>query len=190
MHNETIQVIPPTDYSALATIVAEYLTGTENILEIAKKCPGTTVGYYLGSELIGTAYGFPSEFDDGFSLDGIVVVEPYNAAGRGGKLLAFFEQQVAALGYSEISLGSADGYVERFYLKNGYRATELKILVPRGISWENHPAFPVAEVQTQGEYTKLVLRVDDYFAMDKDALTCHYHGEDSFFIFVKELQQP
>ena len=69
-------------------------------------------------------------------LDGIAIVQPYNAVGRGGKLISLFEQCVSALGYKNISLGSADGYVERFYIKNGYTPVEMNLSSgqrPRGI---------------------------------------------------------
>ena len=184
---EITKIIPQQDYSALQSLVAEYLSEGDSILDICEKYPTTTVGYYFDTCLIGAAYGVASEFNDGFSLDGIAIIHPYNGVGRGGKLLAFFEKRVALLGYASISLGSAGGYVERFYLKNGYRAAELKILVPPGTTWKNHPAFPVVEVQEQGGYDKLVLAVADYFAMDKQELTRHYGGEESFFVFTKEL---
>ena len=121
-------------------------------------------------------------------MDGIAIVEPHNGVGRGGKLLAFFEKQVGSLGYGSISLGSADGYVERFYLKNGYRAVELKILVEHGAVWENHPAFPVVEIQTQGWDNKLVINVQDYFAINKEELRAHYGGITAFFVFEKVLK--
>ena len=114
------RTIPPADYPRLFEIAAEYLPGTtpQALEEMCKNFLNAVVGYYLDDTLVGVCYGMGVD-DTHFSLDGITIVQPHNAQGWGGELLAFFERQVAALGYKKISLGSADGYVERFYLKNG-----------------------------------------------------------------------
>jgi GNAT superfamily N-acetyltransferase len=188
---EVIKIIPKEDYDEMKKIVEEYLTGTEEIKAICENFPTAAAGYYICGKLIGCAYGFASPWgvEAAFSLDGICIVHPYNGAGRGGKLLAFWEKRVYEMGFRSVDLGCAGGYVERFYLKNGYTPIELKILV-KGGGWKekqkNYP-FPVAEVQTQGEFTKLVLAVKDYASMNKDEITKHYGGEDSFFVFKKNL---
>ena len=134
---ETIKIIPADDYSEFESLVAEYLPGTsmESLRNMYTNFPSACVGYYIDGRLLGCCYG-AGEADGHFALDGIAIVFPFNAHGKGGALLAFFEKQVAALGYKRISLGSAGGYVERFYLKNGYTAIELKILVPPGEDWQ------------------------------------------------------
>ena len=188
---ETVKVIPESDYGILENLVKEYLPGTDDIKSICRNYPAAVVGYYLDSALIGCAYGFasPWEGEKRFSLDGIAIAHPFNASGRGGKLLKFFERCVYDLSHRCIDLGSAGGYVERFYIKNGYTPIELKVLVEDD-GWKEKQqgyAFPVAEIQTQGEYTKLVLAVNDYAAMDKDEITEYYGGVDSFFVFEKML---
>jgi len=185
------KIIPPSDYPRLREIVAEYLPGTE-IPALDAMCtnnPSTVVGYYHKNELIGVCYGFPAK-DGDFSLDGIAIVWDYMKAGRGGELLAFFESQVAALGYTSISLGSADGHVERFYLKNGYTPTELKMYVTADYdpsSTQSAP-YPVAYTQPEGDRLKLFFTVDNYHQMDKQALCKHFNGSDAFFVFVKQLK--
>ena len=185
---EMIKVVPKSDYAALESVAEEYLSGAEEVKDICRDYPTAVAGYYINGELVGCCYGKGG--DDGyFSLEGIAIVHPHHAQGRGGKLIAFFENCVSKLGYTRIDLGSADGYVERFYLKNGYTPVALKILV-EGDDWKKKQqdyAFPVAEVQTQGEYTKLVLTVDDYTAMNKDEITQYYGGVESFFVFEKIL---
>ncbi len=90
----------------------------------------------------------------------------YNAQGRGGALLRALEGEARRRGYAAVSVGSADGYVERFYRKNGYVPVELKIFAPSGVT---------------------VLPVVDYDAMDKRSLTAAHGGGHSFFVFRKEL---
>ena len=58
-------------------------------------------------------------------LQGIAVRETVYGQGYGSRMLGFFEQQVKHAGYEAVSLGSAGGYVDRFYLKNGYEPIEF-----------------------------------------------------------------
>ena len=81
-------------------------------------------------------------------------------------LLRALEGEARRRGYAAVSVGSADGYVERFYRKNGYVPVELKIFAPSGVT---------------------VLPVVDYDAMDKRSLTAAHGGGHSFFVFRKEL---
>jgi GNAT superfamily N-acetyltransferase len=173
-------------------IVAEYLPGTGlgDLRKYYDTCPAVFLGYYINGMLEGVVYGF--EVEPGhFSLDGIAMSWDYKGKGRGSRLIASFEKQVKALGCRKITLGSADGYVEHFYLKNGYTPVEMKILTLNP-NWEAKSAnclFPVAYTQTQGEYTKLVIPVSDYHGLDKTAFTEYYDGVDSFIIFKKELRK-
>jgi len=184
------KIIPPKDYPRLRAIVEEYLPGAQitALDEMCANSPTAVVGYYHEDELIGVCYGFPTN-DGDFSLDGIAIVWDYMKAGKGGELLAFFDAQVATLGYTSISLGSADGYVERFYLKNGYTPTELKLYVsPDYDNALNETApYPVAYTQPEGDRLKLVFAVHNYHEMDKTVLCEHFNGSDAFFVFVKQL---
>ena len=85
-------------------------------------------------------------------------------------------------------MGSADGYVERFYIKNGYQPQSLKILTDND-KWKEreHPQFKITDVEEQGKYTKLVLGNMDYENMDKHGLCEFYGGHDCFFVFGKEI---
>ena len=188
---ETIKIIPESDYDALRQIVGEYLPGTK-LTELDKMCerfPSAVVGYYIGDKMVGVCYGFEIDCEN-FMLDGIAIVQPHNAAGRGGKLISLFEERVSAMGYKNISLGSADGYVERFYIKNGYSPVELKIYV-EGSEWEHKARdyiYPVAYTQQEGERTKLVIKVTDYCRMDKAEIAAYYNGADAFFVFEKSVR--
>ena len=187
---ETVKPIPAEDYGALAAIADEYLGQDPAALQaMYRAAPGAFAGYYIDDALVGCCYGKSGD-GGSFALEGIAVVHPYHARGRGGKLLAFFEKAVAALGYTHIGLGSAGGYVERFYMKNGYRPTALKILV-EGDGWRQKQgacSYPVTAVETQGPYTKLVLSAADYANMNKDEIAAQYGGVESFFIFEKNLE--
>lgn len=51
---------------------------------------------------------------------GIAVGNPHRRQGVGTELPAAFEGQVASLGFERIGLGSAGGYVDEFYRRDGY----------------------------------------------------------------------
>ncbi len=187
---EIVQGISQGDYSRAENIVREYLPDTEpeKLRAMYAEFSRAFLGYYIDGLLIGLCYGAPADAAR-FTLSGIAIMHPYNAQGRGAKLIGKFEEAAFSLGYARISLGSGDGYVERFYMKNGYTAVALKILTERG-DWKekaNGYAFPVASVETQGEYTKLVISVTDYCAMNKRAIQDYYGGVHSFFVFEKAL---
>ena len=184
------KVIPPADYPRLYALVEEYLPGTSRdaLDAMCAEFPSAVVGGYLEGALIAVCYGMANDAED-FMLDGICVEWDYMKAGRGGELLAFFEAQVRALGYTRVTLGSADGHVERFYLKHGYTPVELKVYADEGFCEELSAGyrFPVAYTQPEGARLKLVIAVTDYAAMDKEEIAAHYKGSDPFFVFTKRL---
>ena len=99
------------------------------------KYPDLFAGLFHRAKLVGICYGWPfheqrPEVRDAILLNGIAVVHPFNGQGHGGRLLRFFEGQVARRGAARITLGSAGGYVDRFYVKNGYAPTHFMIRFP------------------------------------------------------------
>ena len=186
---ESVKIIPEQDYDKMKQIVEEYLPGTDDMTQYIEQFPSTIVGYYIHDELIGVCYG--SEFSQNeFSIDGIAIVRPYNGVGRGGKLISLFEQNVSLLGYKKISVGSAGGYVEGFYMKNGYVPVELKMYA-KSSEWQDKSQdclYPIAYTQKEGERLKIVISVVDYDAMKKEEIEKYYNCEDAFFVFVKELE--
>lgn len=113
--------------------MAEYLPDSE---------PGRMKAFYLeypeaflycedGGELVGIAYGhnrsvqFPD--DDSFELCGIAIRYDYWRKGYGRRLLSEFEKAAKAYGAKAVSLGSAEGDAEKFYISCGYIPTEYKV---------------------------------------------------------------
>jgi GNAT superfamily N-acetyltransferase len=159
---EEIRPPRPEERAAFLAIAQEYLPGIapERIADMP-----LSLCIACGDRLLGVAYAEERTKDE-LCLQGIAVVYPYAAQGRGSALLRALEEEARRRGYAAISLGSADGYVEHFYQKNGYVPTELKIFSKSGVT---------------------VLPVVDYDAMDKPRLTAEHGGEHSFFVFRKEL---
>lgn len=120
-------------------IAAEYLPGSrEDTMRCrAVKYPKAFVLLMAGDEAAGIAFGWPRKSDapedDSFCLDGIAVKTPYWRKGYGSLLLAAFENAALEYGFPLVSVGSAGGYVEQFYISNGYLPAEYKRYTDDGI---------------------------------------------------------
>lgn len=173
---EVCKHIEKEEYNKFIHIMRLYLPDSDEgmVNRMYEKYKNTFVGYYLDDSLIGICYGWPrSEIvaeDDSYTIDGIAIVHPFNAEGRGGRLLAYFEQRVKELGFCKISLGSADGYVERFYLKNGYVPKEYKVLR-----------------NNKEAYIHNILTVQDYHMLNRDEIIEREKGYHGFIVFRKYI---
>lgn len=98
-------------------------------------------------ELIGVAFGrdrsvqFPD--DDSFELCGIAIRYDHQRNGYGRALLAEFEKSAKAYGAKAVSLGSAEGYAEKFYISCGYMPSEYKAW-ENGAPWNSSSYFAVS----------------------------------------------
>ena len=99
-----------------------------------KKYPDLFVAYRRQGKVIGICYGWPANkqrCEHGtICLQGIAVAEEFAGKEFGSQLLHFFESQVRRRGGRTITLGSAGGYVDHFYLKNGYHPVAFMICIP------------------------------------------------------------
>ena len=95
------------------------------------KYPGLFAVCYRGDKLIGFCWGFPRKRL--VILSGISIDAKHAGKGLGSRLLKDWEKRIKKqFGKTRISLGSASGYVERFYLKNGYKPVSVHVkLKPR-----------------------------------------------------------
>lgn len=193
---EHITPIPPSDFKHAARIIEDYLPGNErfHLDTMYKKYPHLFIGYYLEHGLIGVCFGYPFQEvrpkeTERLLLQGIAIAAPYHGAGRGSKLLKYFETAAAKTGDWIISLGSADGYVEGFYLKNGYIPVSLKIEINTSDCLEGYvnESHIIQETIRNDDCMGLYLQVADYDTVDKDSLTKEYKGYHSFFIFEKPV---
>lgn len=150
-------------------LAAQYLPGSshDKMKKYAVLFPKAFIALNLGGELIGVAFGWSRglEFpdDDSFALDGIAIKYEYEKRGYGKILLKAFEEAARGYGASAVSLGSADGYVEKFYMDCGYIPKEYKVWV--------HGA-PESE--------KLFESVDEYYTYQR-------RGAGGFVVMEKKL---
>lgn len=109
--------------------VAEYLPGSDvkEIMEKRLLFPHAVLMMLENEKLCGCAFGWATKREGEFVLSGIAVDFRLTRKGLGSGLLAEFEKIAAHYGFRKVSLGSAGGYVENFYLKNGYQPICYKI---------------------------------------------------------------
>ena len=118
---------------AFYDLAADYLPGSnpDKMLPYALRFPKAFLALMLEDQVIGVAYGWlrKPEFqdDDSFALDGIAIRCEYQKKGYGRTLLTAFESSAREYGATEVSLGSAGGYVEKFYMDCGYLPREYKV---------------------------------------------------------------
>jgi GNAT superfamily N-acetyltransferase len=119
--------------AATTELAAEFLgePGADALAADFAGHPELTMTLTVEDAVAGVAFGRP-DGAGGATLDGITVDDAYSARGLGSQLLASFERAAATSGYRNVNLGSGGGYVEHFYLKNGYRQTEYLVVIPDG----------------------------------------------------------
>lgn len=131
-----IKLLTAESEKAFYNFTSEYLPDSdpEKMREYYKSYPKAFLLCETEGELIGVAFGrdrsvqFPD--DDSFELCGIAIRFDHQRKGYGRKLLLNFEKSAKNYGAKTISLGSAEGYAEKFYISCGYAPVEYKV-------WEN-----------------------------------------------------
>lgn len=123
-----IKLLPKKDLKLFWKIQKKYLDKwTYSYLEVQYNLfSNLYIGCYdNNNKLIGLAYGFPKR--NMIILQGICVLHKQWRSGLGTKILKYFEKQVKKTGKKIVSVGSAEGFVEKFYLSNGYLPVELQV---------------------------------------------------------------
>ena len=112
------------------------------------------------------------------------------ATGLGGRLLAAFEEHAGAVGYRSISVGSADGYVERFYLSHGYQQTEYMVKLNADDFDLDLTGLTVLRCRRGNGQVTLNVAADGYSSAARRALVecLGASDRDSVCIFAKELR--
>jgi len=150
------------------SLVAEYLPGSSQqiILSRIKDFGSSYICALDGRQIIGVCFGWPRKLDapedTSFTLDGLAVTARYARKGIGKILLKKFEDSVQMQNYPSISVGSADGYVEDFYLSAGFIPTEYKI-------WQKDKCIPIKQFKDFVDYKNYTrpANEDGFVVMEK-----------------------
>ena len=117
-------------------LAAEYLPDSDPAVMQARAplYPDAFIAAMDGPQVVGVCFGWPRRLDQSddatFTLAGIAVTSSRQRQGIGTRLLASLSLAASASGHATLSVGSAGGYVERFYIHNGFTPVQYKI-------WEN-----------------------------------------------------
>jgi len=165
-----IKVLPQKDLKNFWKIQVEYLDNWsfEYLKKEHSKYPNLYIGCYEDNKLIGIAYGFIKK--EIIILQGIAVKHDIWRKGIGSKILNFFEKQAKHTGKKIISVGSAEGFVEKFYLKNGYEPVSIHA------KGENHNLFAEKKVKNYEDGLK-----------KREKLRKKYNPKEVIFIMDKKI---
>lgn len=148
-------------------LAAEYLpdSNQDKMKEYAVIFPKAFIALVQNHEIIGVVFGWDRKLehpeDNSFVLDGIAIKYVYEKRGYGKILLKAFEESARGYGASVVSLGSAGGYVEKFYMDCGYLPKEYKV-------WDNGVAVTEKVFESINDYKTYQRKsVDGFVVMEK-----------------------
>ncbi|PSQ42645.1 hypothetical protein BRD17_08195 [Halobacteriales archaeon SW_7_68_16] len=180
-----------------------YVDRDESIATVRKwheDHPRLLVGAFDGDELVGHALGLAPDGDGGaVELAGLSVVESHRRRGIGSRLVAAIERRAATAGYDRITLGSAGGYVDEFYLASGYAAESILVRLdgdrvdgpvndPGDLPATLRPAaYRIDRVRRDGATLKLYVAVADHDPAPLDAVRAAFGDPDAIYVLEKEI---
>lgn len=152
-------------------LAAEYLpdSSPEKMRERSELFPEAFIALERDGQVIGVCFGWARGLDvhedKSFVLDGIAVKSDFQKNGYGKILLDAFEKAVSGYGYSLISVGSAGGYVEKFYIDCGFIPKEYKV-------WEGRSPKVEKAFENMADYVSYERKNSNGFVvMEKSPLT-------------------
>lgn len=158
--------------------------------------PDLFVRCRVQGRMSGICYGrpaIPEGRDHGtITLLGIAVVGEFAGKGYGSRLLHFFEGQVEQMGGHTVTVGSAGGYVDHFYTKNGYKPVSFMICLPADRSISPHLAVKhtVAYERLDGDLRRLYVSVTSLDAALRSRLMADFNATEVVAIMEKRLTGP
>jgi len=144
---------------------------------------------------IGICYGWPPDAEhvsaDTIVLQGIAIAENFSGKCHGSQLLHAFESQVAMRGGNTISVGSAGGYVDHFYMKNGYAPTAFMICIPadRQIPPALTREYSVSDERSDGDLRRLYVGISRLDNTLRERLISAFDADEVIAIMDKDLTE-
>lgn len=169
MEQPTITPLTQDTEQAFYRLVNEYLPDSDpaQLQEYVILFPKAFLVLLENEEVIGVAFGWHRKLtvpkDDSFVLNGIAVRHDRQRNGYGKQLLHAFELAAKEYGTPAVSLGSASGYVENFYIDCGYTPTEYKV-------WKNGAPIVERQFTDMNDYQTYSRRNKDGFVVMQKSL--------------------
>lgn len=188
--------IPQKDIKKALSIAKEYLNEKpREFLSWYEKYPELFVGCYKDDELIGICFGYPFSEEkpkekDKILLKGIAIKKQYSKKKYGSNLIAFFEEVVGNRKEKIITLGSAEEYVEKFYIKNSYEPVEYLITVSKDktLKETNNKKYKISKKIITDKGIKLYIKTRKYEPKKKEELKSMFGADEVIYIFEKKIK--
>jgi len=185
------KTIPDKDLDEVIKLHREYVdenVKSEEIMRAYEKYSDLFVGCYHDGKLVGIC--IPDVLRGELYLKSMAVKHEYWRKGIGSKLLGLFEERLRGRGIKRISVGSAPiTWVERFYLKNGYKP--VRILVRLKLSNPsrnyNNADFEIAESRIEGNHKIIYINEKRYDPEIRERVRKVLNAEEALYIFEKTL---
>lgn len=189
-----VHPVPESDIENVRRLHDSYTASGESLETVRKwhrEHPELFVGAYEGGNLVGYCLGI-QRTEEAIELNGIAVEEAHQRQGIGTELLATFEDQVASLGFQRINLGSAGGYVDEFYLQNGYSPRSILVRVDVEDASGDYRAmgYEIAEERIDDGTKKLYIEVDEFDPAFVEEIRDSFADPDAIYILEKHLDSP
>lgn len=151
--------------------------------------PQLFVGAYEDDELVGYCLGLRRS-EERVELHGIGVQPAYRREGIGTRLVEAFESRVARSDADRISVGSAGGYVDRFYRGNGYRPDSILVRVDPDESPANRDrtGFDVVDERREGDVRKLYVDVEEVDPVYINEVRGAFGDSEAVYIMEKAVE--
>lgn len=189
----TIRPVRPENLAAFADRYNEGL-GRDRTVETFRRWreehPELLLAARADGEVVGVATGRP--YAEGtVELDGIAVETARRRDGVGSRLLDEFEERAAAAGYERVSLGSAGGYVDEFYVANGYEPTSILVRwdADEGPPFDRPLSLPVVEETVEDGTGTLYVDVDEHDPAFLESVRRVTGDEEAIYVMEKRLAE-
>ena len=197
LRNESLEIgcLCDSELEESYAIKVQYLDNSprDSWVAMRAKHPDLFVACRRQEEIIGICYGWPAnkqQYEHGtIVLQGIAVAEEFSGNGYGSRLLHFFEHQVERTRGQTVTVASAGGYVDHFYMKNGYEPVAFMICVPAA-SWcplDLRTKHHVTADRVDGDMRRLYVDVSDLDNTQRDRLMADFQALEVLAIMEKEL---
>lgn len=179
------------DEVALARDLHNRFTGQEKSLATVRSwyedVPGLFLFAVADGEVIGVCTGRPWN-DREVSLAGIGVEPDRRGAGVGTRLLERFEESARELGIEQLSVASAGGRVDDFYIDNGFCAEKILVTNPEKDPVEvDDTDFDIDWDRNEDGSRKCYVDVEEHDPAVLQAVREEFVDERAIYVMVKEL---
>lgn len=150
--------------------------------------PELLLGAYHEGEFVGFALGVRGE-DSDIELRGIGVVESHRRNGIASALLGHLEENAAELGFETIGLGSAGGYVDEFYIANGYEPESILVRFDSGTVPAEYRTlgFEIRRERVDAGTRKFYVHVDEFDPGFLETVRDAFDDPEAIHIMTKTL---